>query len=96
MITWKVRGRRISHTPEPASAPMPEGQDDLHHSTFAWQARPASVGSRPRGGRGGFAPTGVRVAISISTVAPTTRENTPRSKRRALANGIAPIRGISA
>src|SRR5690606_2598021 len=34
-------------------------------------------------------------AMRISTVAPTTSENTPRSKNRALATGALPTSGIS-
>src|SRR3712207_6898072 len=48
-----------------------------------------ALGSRPRGARW-LRTDWCASAISISTVAPTTRENTPRSKRRALAKGIEP------
>ena len=94
-MTWKVRGRSSSHTPEPASTPMPSATTSLHHRLPAASER---VGSAPRlasARRRGGAHRLVRQRDQDQHRGADHQRKTPRSKKSALGRGTSPRSGRS-
>src|SRR5690606_38315291 len=90
-------GTRALDQPDPRPGKYPDrgGEHQFHQAgSFSGSGRTVSISCRAAG-RERTRSDWWAIAISISTVAPTTRLNTPMSKISAEAVGTSPISGIS-